>query len=72
MRKHVFGVSDNPIRSDTNQSVQLQKRVRGLKFGTVGFRKKRGLYYLRSENEGGSHVVDLRICFSKCKKKILS
>ena len=56
-----------PIRSDTNQSVQLQKMVRGLKLGMVGFRKKKGLHYLRSKNEGGNHVADLRICFSKCK-----
>ena len=39
-----------PIRSDTNQAVQSQKMVKGLKFC---IQAEEGLYYPCSENKGG-------------------
>ena len=40
-------------RSDTNQSVQLQKMVRGLKFW---IEEVEGLYYLFSDNNGADQL----------------
>ena len=66
MRKPTFWF---PTWSDTNQAVQLQKMVSGLKFRTL---KVEGLYYLCSENKGadqlrGNRKADLRLCFRICK-----
>ena len=60
--------------SDTNQTVQLQKMVRGSKFG---IKKVEGLYYLCCENKGADQLrdhwdADLRLCFRKCKKPVFS
>ena len=62
MRKPMFWF---PIRSDTNQAVQLQKMARGLKFR---IQKVEILHYLCSENKGadqlrGYREADLRLCF---------
>ena len=71
MRKPTFWFL---TRSDTNQAVQLQKMVRGLKFWIW---KLEGLYYLCSENKGADQLrgygeADLRLCFPKCKKLVFS
>ena len=60
--------------SDINQTVQLQKMARGLKFRIS---KVEGFYYLCSENKGadqlrGYHEADLRLCFRICKKPVFS
>ena len=67
MRKPVF-----PTRSNTNQAVQPQKMVRGLKFR---IEVVEGLYYPCSENKGadqlrGYRKADLLLCFriyAKCR-----
>ena len=61
-----------PTWSITNQTVQLQKMARGLKFQ---IKEVEGLYYLCSENKGadqlrGYRVADLRLCFPICKMLI--
>ena len=53
----------------TNQAVQLQKIVRGLKFRIL---KVEGLFYLCSENKGadklrGYREADMRLCFAYAK-----
>ena len=58
-----------PTRSDTNQPVQSQKMVRGLK---VCIELDEGLYYPFSENKGadqlrGYREADLRLWFRICK-----
>ena len=58
--------------SDTNQTVQLQKMARGLKFRN---KKVEGLYHLCSENKGadqlrGFREADLRLCFRICKRLV--
>ena len=60
--------------SDTNQAVQLQKMVRGLKFR---IKKVEGLPYLCSENKGPDQVrgyreADLRLCFCIYKMLVFS
>ena len=60
--------------SNTNQAVQPQNMVRGLKFVTYGVE---GLYYPFSENKGadqlrGDREADLHLCFRKCKKPVFS
>ena len=62
MRKTTFWF---PTWSDTNQTVQLQKMARGLKFRIY---EVEGLYYPCSENKGpdqlrGYREADLRLCF---------
>ena len=71
MRKPTFWFL---TRSDTNQTVQLQKMTRGLKFR---IKKVGGLYYLYSENKGadqlrGYREADLRLCFRICKMLVFS
>ena len=71
MRKPAFRF---PTRSDTNQAVQSQKMVRGLKFL---IKKEEGLYYLCSKNKGadqlcGYRKADLRLCFRMCKTLVFS
>ena len=66
MRKPVFGVSD---QVHTNQAVQPQKMVRGLKFRIWVLE---GLYYPYNKNKGadqlrGYREADLRLCFRICK-----
>ena len=61
MRKLKFWL---PTWSDTNQTVQLQKMARGLKYESY----LEGLYYLCSENKGADQLrcypeADLRLCF---------
>ena len=63
-----------PTWSDTNQTVQLQKMARSLKFRIYVVE---GLYYLYSENKGadqlhGYREADLRLCFCICKKPFFS
>ena len=63
-----------PTRSDTNQSVQLQKMVRSLKFWIL---KVEELYYPCSENKGADQLrsyceADLRLCFRICKVLVFS
>ena len=63
-----------PTRSDTNQAVQQQKIVRGLKFR---IKEVKGLYYPCSENKvddqlHGYGEADLRLCFRICKKLVFS
>ena len=58
-----------PTRSDTNQAVQSQKMVRGLKFW---IQKVEKLYYPCSENKGVDQLrsyceADLRLCFRLCR-----
>ena len=60
MRKQTFWF---PIRSDTNQAIQLQKMARGLKFRIY---KVEGLYYLYHR------AADLRLCFRICKMLVFS
>ena len=60
--------------SETNQAVQLQKMVRGLKFR---IKKVEGLYYPYSENKGADQLhryreADLRLCFRICKMLVFS
>ena len=60
--------------SDTNQAVQLQKMVRGLKFC---IEKVEGLNYRCRENKDadqlrGYHEADLRLCFRICKMLVFS
>ena len=71
MRKPMFWF---PTRSDTNQAVQLQKMIRGLKFRIW---KVEGLYYLCNENKGadqlrGYREAYLRLCFRICKMLVFS
>ena len=71
MRKPTFWFL---TRSDTNQTVQLQKMARGLKFG---IEEVEGSYYLCSENKGvdqlrGYREADLRLCFRICKTLVFS
>ena len=71
MRKPTFWF---PIRSDTNQAVQLHKMARDLKFRIS---KVEGLYYPCSENKGadqlrGYREADLRLCFRICKMLVFS
>ena len=62
-----------PTRSDTNQAVQPQKIVRGLKFQ---IKVVEGLYCPYSENKGADQLrdyreADLRLCFRIiCKKPV--
>ena len=49
-----------PNRSDTNRSVQLQKRARILKFR---IQVEEELYYPGSENKEADCEADLRLCF---------
>ena len=63
-----------PIRSDTNQAVQFQKMVRGLKFWIYVIEE---LYYLCRENKGadqqhGYRTADLRLCFRICQTQVFS
>ena len=56
-------------RSDTNRSVQAQKRARSLKFR---IKVEEELYYPSSENKGtdqlrGYREADLRLCFRLCR-----
>ena len=58
-----------PNRSDTNRSVQAQKRARRLKFRIL---VEEELYYPSSENKGtdqlrGYREADLRLCFRICR-----
>ena len=71
MRKPTFWF---PTWSDTNQTVQLQKMARGLKFR---IKKEEVLcyMYLCSENKGadqlrGHREADLRLCFRICKNPV--
>ena len=71
MRKPTFWF---PTWSDTNQAVQLQKMVRGLKFRILVVE---GLYYPCSENKGSDQLsvyreADLRLCSRICKKPVFS
>ena len=71
MRKPVFGVSDQ-VRH--NQSVDLQKIARGLKFR---IKEVEGLYYPYSENKGADQLrdyrkPDLQLYFRRCKKPVFS
>ena len=54
-------------RSDTNQAVQSQKMVRGVKFRIW---KVEGLYYVCGENK--DREADLRLCFRICKLFVFS
>ena len=70
MRKPTFWFQ---TRSDTNQTVQLQKMARGL----IWDLDSRVLYYLCSENKGadqlrGYREADLRLCFRICKTFVFS
>ena len=63
-----------PSWSDTNQAVQSQRMVRGLKFWIW---KVEGMYYLCSEKKGadqlrGYREVDLRLCFRISKMLVFS
>ena len=63
-----------PTWSETNQAVQLQKMVRGLKFR---IKKVEGLYYPYSDNKGADQLrryreADLRLCFRICKMLVFS
>ena len=58
-----------PNRSDTNRSVQAQKRARSLKFRIY---VEEELYYPSSENKvadqlRGYREADLRLCFRLCR-----
>ena len=58
-----------PTRSDTNRSVQSQKRARILKFRT---QVEEELYYPSNENKGADQLrsyceADLRLCFRICR-----
>ena len=60
-------------RSDTKQSVQLQKMARSLKFPIY---EEEELYYLCSENKGADQLrsyceADLRLCFHMQKSRFL-
>ena len=60
--------------SDTNQTVQLLKMARGLKFR---IKKVEELYCLCSENKGadqlrGYREADLRLCFRICKMLVFT
>ena len=71
MRKPTFWF---PIRSDTNQAVQLQKIARGLK---IWIHEVEGLHYPCSENKGadqlrGYREADLRLCFRICNMLVIS
>ena len=57
--------SEFPTRSNTNRSVQSQKKARSLKFWILEEEK---LYYPSSENKGADQLcsyctADLRLCF---------
>ena len=61
-------------RSDTNRSVQAQKRAISLKFR---IKVEEELYYPSSENKGadqlrGYREADLRLCFRLCKSLVFS
>ena len=60
-----------PNRSDTNRTVQAQKRARSLKFR---IQVEEDLYYSSSENKGTDQLrsymyceADLHLCFRKCR-----
>ena len=58
-----------PNKSDTNRSVEAQKRARSLKF-RISVEEE--LYYPKSENKGadqlrGYREADLRLCFRLCR-----
>ena len=60
--------------SDTDQAVQQQKMLRGLKFWLL---EVEGLFYRSSENKGADqlcdyHTPDLCLCFLICKKQVFS
>ena len=50
------------LRLDTNQAVQPQIVIRGLKFQIYQIYKIEGLYYLCSENKGADKLCGYRIC----------
>ena len=63
-----------PTWFDTNQAVQLQKMVRGLKFR---IQEEEGLYCPCSENKGADQIrgyreADLRLCFRICENPVFS
>ena len=63
-----------PTRPDTNQAVESQKMIRGLKFR---IKIEEGFYYPCSENKGADQLrsdcaADLRLCFRICKKPVFS
>ena len=65
------GKTNNVVseRSDTNRSVEAQKRARSLKF-QISVEEE--LYYPKSENKGadqlrGYREADLRLCFRLCR-----
>ena len=63
-----------PTRSDTNQSVQPQKKARILKFL---IQEEEGLYYPCSKNKGDDQqcsyfTADLRLCFPTGKNLAFS
>ena len=64
MRKTTFWF---PTWSDTNQTVQLQKMARGLKFRIF---EVEGLYYPCSENKGPDQLM--RLCFRICKMLVFA
>ena len=71
MRKQTFWF---PTWSDTNQTVQLQKMARGLKFRIY---EVEVLYYPCSENKGadqlrGYREADLGLCFRICKMLVFA
>ena len=63
-----------PTWSDTNQSVQIQKIARGLKFR---IEKVEGSYFLCSENNSADQLrfyreADLHLYFGICKTSVFS
>ena len=63
-----------PNRSDTNRSVEAQKRARSLKF-RISVEEE--LYYQKSENKGADQLrgyceADLRLCFRLCRLLVFS
>ena len=70
MRKPTFWF---PTWSDTNQTVQLKKMARGLKFRIYEIKG----YYPCNENKGadqlrGYRESDLRLCFRICKMLVFA
>ena len=71
MKIPVLGVSD---KSDTNQAVQPQKMVKGLK---IRIQDVEGLYYPCSKTNGADQLrnycaADLCLCFLICKMQVFS
>ena len=63
-----------PNGSDTNQTVQSQKRARSLKFRIL---EEEAMYYPYSENKDadqlrGYREADLRLCFRICRLLVFS